>query len=50
MEPATRTLLQVTVKDVVHAQEIFTKLMGDDVEGRRKWIDEESVRAKNLDT
>ncbi|MBL8923019.1 MAG: DNA topoisomerase (ATP-hydrolyzing) subunit B [Myxococcaceae bacterium] len=49
MNPATRTLLQVRVKDVVEAQDIFTKLMGDDVDRRREWIEKESVRVVNLD-
>ncbi len=49
MDPKTRTLLQVKVKDVVEAQDIFTKLMGDDVDRRRDWIEKESVRVVNLD-
>ncbi len=49
MNPATRTLLQVKVKDLVDAQDIFTKLMGDDVERRRDWIETESRNATNLD-
>ncbi|MCA2978047.1 MAG: DNA gyrase subunit B, partial [Myxococcaceae bacterium] len=49
MDPASRTLLQVKVKDVVEAQDIFTKLMGDDVDRRRQWIEKESVRVQNLD-
>lgn len=49
MNPQTRTLLQVKVKDLVEAQDIFTKLMGDDVDRRRDWIEKESVRVVNLD-
>ncbi|MCU0697093.1 MAG: DNA topoisomerase (ATP-hydrolyzing) subunit B [Myxococcaceae bacterium] len=49
MDPATRTLLQVKVKDLIEAQDIFTKLMGDDVDRRRQWIEKESVRVQNLD-
>ena len=49
MNPLTRTLLQVKVKDLVEAQDIFTKLMGDDVDRRRDWIEKESVRVVNLD-
>jgi DNA gyrase subunit B len=49
MDPASRTLLQVKVKDLIEAQRIFTRLMGDDVDRRRQWIEEESVRVQNLD-
>jgi DNA gyrase subunit B len=49
MDPASRTLLQVKVKDLIEAQDIFTKLMGDDVDRRRQWIEKESVRVQNLD-
>jgi DNA gyrase subunit B len=49
MDPASRTLLQVKVKDLIEAQDIFTKLMGDDVDRRRQWIEKESVRVTNLD-
>jgi DNA gyrase subunit B len=49
MDPASRTLLQVKVKDLIEAQDIFTRLMGDDVDRRRQWIEKESVRVQNLD-
>lgn len=49
MNPLTRTLLQVKVKDLIEAQDVFTKLMGDDVDRRREWIEKESVRVVNLD-
>ncbi|MBN2267082.1 MAG: DNA topoisomerase (ATP-hydrolyzing) subunit B [Candidatus Babeliaceae bacterium] len=49
MDPAKRSLLQVTLDDVVKADFWFTTLMGDDVEGRRTFIEDRSIFAKNLD-
>lgn len=49
MNPETRTLLQVTMEDVIAADEIFTILMGDQVEPRRKFIEKHAKEVVNLD-
>jgi len=49
MNPETRTLLQVTVDDAVEADEIFSVLMGDQVEERRRFIQDNALMARNLD-
>jgi len=49
MDPEKRTLLQVKLEDTVQADEIFTTLMGEGVEARRKFIEENALDVKNLD-
>ncbi len=49
MNAETRTLLQVKMEDVVSAEEIFTTLMGEVVENRRKFIEENALDVVNLD-
>jgi DNA gyrase subunit B len=49
MDQNTRTLLKVTIEDAIEADAWFTTLMGDDVEGRRKYIEENGQFVKNLD-
>ncbi|MCP2618545.1 DNA topoisomerase (ATP-hydrolyzing) subunit B [Candidatus Aminicenantes bacterium AC-335-A11] len=49
MNPKTRSLLKVTIQDAVEADEIFTLLMGDEVEPRRKFLEENALDVRNLD-
>ena len=49
MDPANRILKKVTIEDAVYADEIFTILMGEQVEPRRKFIEENAQFVKNLD-
>jgi DNA gyrase subunit B len=49
MDPETRSLLQVTLEDVTGVDEIFTILMGDEVEPRRNFIQKHALEVRNLD-
>ncbi|MCA9771545.1 MAG: hypothetical protein KC466_03995 [Myxococcales bacterium] len=49
MNPETRTLLQVKLEDDTEADEIFTILMGDEVEPRRRFIEDNALNVQNLD-
>ncbi len=49
MDPETRTLKRITMEDAVKADEIFTLLMGEKVEPRREYIEQNAFRAVNLD-
>jgi DNA gyrase subunit B len=49
MDPERRTLLSVRLEDIAECEAIFTTLMGEDVEARRKFIEENALDVKNLD-
>lgn len=49
MNPEGRTILQVTLEDAIQADEIFSVLMGDKVEPRRKFIEDHAENVRNLD-
>ncbi len=49
MDPTRRTLLQVQLEDAAGANDLFTTLMGDDVEPRRQFIEKHALEVKNLD-
>jgi DNA gyrase subunit B len=49
MDPGTRTILRVEIEEAVHASLLFEKLMGDEVEPRREFIEQHAKYVKNLD-
>ncbi|MCQ0969213.1 DNA topoisomerase (ATP-hydrolyzing) subunit B (plasmid) [Paracoccus sp. TK19116] len=50
LDPVVRTMLQVRIEDVADAEDLFTKLMGDVVEPRREFIQQNALNVENLDT
>jgi DNA gyrase subunit B len=49
MNPTNRTLLQVKIDDAVEADQVFTDLMGDEVEPRKEFIEKAALDVVNLD-
>jgi len=49
LDPSKRVLLRVTLEDAGEAERMFSVLMGEDVERRRKFIEDHALEVKNLD-
>ena len=49
MNPETRSLRRITLNDAIQADQVFTVLMGEDVEPRREWIEQNAKYVVNLD-
>jgi DNA gyrase subunit B len=49
MDPSRRNIIQIKMEDAVEAEEIFTTLMGEQVEPRRQFIEENALSVSNLD-